>query len=65
MGKEIDSKDSIELAIRGEMVAKSALELLNGHMDTTLARLYFVEIVKGLKELDVLITRLENGKGEK
>jgi hypothetical protein len=42
----MDSKESVELGLRGALIAKAALELLNGHMTAILARLHFIEMVK-------------------
>jgi len=55
----INNRDSVELGIRGALIAKSALELVNCCDSAVIARAHFIEVVKQLKELDNLIARLE------
>lgn len=58
MIKQLESKESVELAIRGAVIAREALRLTECSC-AFVARAYFVEVIKQIKELDGIITRLE------
>ena len=54
----MESKDSIEMALRAAMIAKSVLGLLDTR-DLTVAKLITEEAVRKLNELHGVILRLE------